>query len=54
MDMASKFRLLRTSTLLFEILSLFEFFMRKIQSCDPLLYFFGVCQASPFPGQEAQ
>lgn len=52
MDMASKFSLLRTSTLLFEILSLLEFFYEE-NACH-VTQFFLVCQASLFPGQEVE
>jgi len=46
MDMASKFILLRTSTLLFEILSLFEIFNEE-NTCD-VTQFHLLCQAAPF------
>lgn len=52
MDMASKFNLLRTSTLLFEILSLLEIFYEE-NTCH-VTQFFLVCQASLFPGQEVE
>lgn len=46
MDMASKFILLRTSTLLFEILSLFEIFYEE-NTCN-VTQFYLLCQAAPF------
>lgn len=42
MDTDSKFCLLRTSTLLFEILSLFEFFNEENTSHVALFLFFGL------------
>lgn len=50
--MTSKFSLLRTSTLLFEILSSFEFFY--VENTGHVTQVVLVCQASPFPGQEVQ
>lgn len=46
MDMASKFILLRTLALLFEILSLFEFFNEE-NTCH-VTQFYLLCQATPF------
>lgn len=46
MDMASKRILLRTSTLLFEILSLFEIFNEE--NTLHVTQFYLLCQAAPF------
>lgn len=50
MDMASKFILPRTSALLFEILSLFEFFYEE-NTCHTILF---ALPGNPLQGQEVQ